>query len=576
MPTTVAVVARRANDGVLLIYKNLLSVALAGGANWASNAPNGAALNSNSSSMVPVAFGSSGTTFFLAYNGLLSSGIVMIPQAGGPLYIEFAARRLNAAAFLSLSLPNDVQIYAVFDTLPQLVYTMRWSSYSSEVAELFLPQTEAGIKQLFVSQTSNTNAVFIAHAGSMLVADNIQRTFTQIQGIPPGTRPDLIGAMTGASLIAASGDRIFLLDTKQCVPPRYWDGVSCLQPVCIRSRPCANNEVWSPSSMKCVCKAGFSVSSPGMICSICPVNFYCNQGNRTLCGDGKTTYPGATDASDCTCKDGQYINRANNKCEACRAGYFCPNRINMLPCPGKASSSSSTGSNSPKTCECDAGAEGPACEQCSGTSNYCPRTTRVAFNYAITATVLSVKSINSVCDTIGDVFRRYISVDTAARARVWCQYYTDESVVAIMIQSDIGSSAFLSMPMLLKGINASFIIDRITPPGDSASVDTSVKVNEPTPCPVGQLGQKPSPDYTRCVCDAGYSSNDGGIVQTYCTACQENFFGSDGISCEACPRGKYAPKASPSCVFSSASATRRCDTMLALAMVLLFVARFFL
>jgi hypothetical protein len=202
----------------------------------------------------------------------------------------------------------------------------------------------------------------------------------------------------------------------------------------------------------------------------------------------------------------------------------------------------------------------------------------VAFNYAITATILSAKSINSVCDTIGDVFRRYISVDTAAKARVWCQYYTDESVVAIMIQSDIGSSAFLSMPMLLRSINASFIIDRITPPGESASVDTTVKVNEPTPCPVGllgQLGQKPSPDYTRCVCDAGYSSNDGGIVQTYCTACQENFFGSDGISCEACPRGKSAPKASTTCVISSASATRRGDLMLALALVLLFVARYF-
>ena len=540
-PTTVAAVVRRGSDGVLLIYKNQLSVAPEGGANWGSGL-SFATLNSNSSAMDVVAFGFGGTTLFLAYNGLVSSGVAMIPSGGTPQYIEFRARRMNAAAFMPTS-GNDVQIYAVFDTSPQQVRAMKWSSHTSEVEELFIPPPFS-IKKLLVSQTSTASVVFIAHAAQMLVADNAQRTFTPIQGMPLGTRPDLIGPLTAeGALLASSGGSIFLLDTMQCAG--YWDGASCQQHVCVRARPCAANEEWARSM--CVCKAGYTKSNGG--CNQCPIGFYCNSGNKTRCSDSKTTYePGASDASECICTDGQYLN--GNKCEACRVGYFCPNRVNILPCPGKALQTTSAGSNSPKGCECDAGGEGPACEPCVGTK-YCPRSTRVAVNYALTATLGQQVLGQQVCSTLGDVVRDYISVDKSAKARVWCQYYAEASVVAIMIQSDTSSSTFRDMPNVLKRnstlarINASFILDRFNPPG--AAGESTVKVTEPTQCPEGQ---KPSADYTRCVCGAGYSSNDGGVVQTYCTACRENFFSADGVACVACPHG--SAKAAATCVASSA------------------------
>ena len=563
-----AVVVRRASDGVLQIYKNQLSVAPAGGAEWGAR-DLVASLNSNSSAMDVVAFGigaSASGTFFLAYNGLVSSGVVMIPNVGAPKYIEFQGRRMNAAAFLPSG--SDAQIYAVFDKSPQQVRTMKWSSYMSEVDELFIPPSAISVKKLIISQTSATGVAFIAHGGSeVLVADNVQRTFTPIQGMPLESRPDLIGNAAGA-LLASSGGSIFLLDAMQC-SAGYWDGASCQQHVCARARPCAANEVWDPARTRCVCRAGYATSAGQ--CGICPINYYCNNGNKTLCSDGKTSEQGASAASECTCKDGQYLN--GDKCEACRAGYFCPNRVNILPCPGKAQSQV-IGSNSPRSCECDAGADGPACEPCAGTA-YCPRSTRVAVNYALTATVRGVRSA-AVCDTLGDVLRGYISVDTAAQARVWCQYYDEGSIVAIMIQSDISSSTFRAIPMLLKRnstlarINASFIMERFTPPGDSAAVADAVKVTEPTPCPVGQ---KPSPDYTRCICDAGYSSNDGGIVQTYCTACQENFFSTDGVACVACPRGQLSAKAAATC--SSAHRATPAHRATIGALLLVFVSSYF-
>jgi hypothetical protein len=167
-----------------------------------------------------------------------------------------------------------------------------------------------------------------------------------------------------------------------------------------------------------------------------------------------------------------------------------------------------------------------------------------------------------VCEILGEVYRGYIAIDTVAKASVWCKFYPSEAVVALMVQSDIASSAFLALPTVLRRINASFVLDRVSPAGDSASVDTSVQINEQAAC---QSGQTTSPDGTSCVCGPGYSVS---LATSLCAACAESYFSSTGVSCEKCPDGMRSAAAAAVC--SAAAATR---PWLWLAAVCLLFAR---
>ena len=88
------------------------------------------------------------------------------------------------------------------------------------------------------------------------VADNVQRTFTNIQGMPSLSQPSLLSAagtgMSSTLLIAAYGTSIFTIPATRCPLsalsglPQYWDGRQCTNHICIRSRSCAGNQgqIW--------------------------------------------------------------------------------------------------------------------------------------------------------------------------------------------------------------------------------------------------------------------------------------------------------------------------------------------
>ena len=88
-------------------------------------------------------------------------------------------------------------------------------------------------------------------------ADNVQRTFTAIQGMPGLSHPTLLRATgTGvgnALLVAAYGSTLYTIPATRCSSssssvdvPRYWDGKQCAEHICIRSRSCIGNigQIW--------------------------------------------------------------------------------------------------------------------------------------------------------------------------------------------------------------------------------------------------------------------------------------------------------------------------------------------
>ena len=418
---------------------------------------------------------------------------------------------------------------------------------------------------------------------ALKVADNVQRTFTEVQGIPAGTRPSRLApaipmGMGQLKFIAAYGPDIFAIDTSQCMPdpaapnvPRYWDGVQCLPHVCVRSRPCLadKGQDFNINTMQCICVKGYYIaaSQPSLLCTVCPAGSYCGNGTKTACPSGMTSYAGASDASECTCNIGQFFNGA--LCETCRAGAWCPNRWDSLPCPGDTSRSTKLAEVYPKSCVCSPGTLGVACQPCPS-GRYCPASTNTAVNFVAMASVRSSFSLTSekVCGDVRVPLRAYISASgldyllASEAERIMCQYVPPPTaarasgirgMVVIMVQTDTADSnnnVINALPLFL-GYNSTnaalngFALDGIMPLSGQASKDTSVAVNAPTTCPAGKT---PSSDRISCVCSAGYE-----LSGTQCAACIANRYKAEsgGGVCAACPIGYYSAAGASACVSAS-------------------------
>lgn len=153
---------------------------------------------------------SSASTFFLAYNTPAGrAGVAAVSVASQSIeYIELAAQRLDAAAFMGTPAYDDVQIYMVRDGV---VRVRRWSS-PAEMVELFFTEG-ARVRSLQIARPDPARApvfaalvetaVLSADSGqriwhpsgpplAIVAADHIQRTFTPIQNMHPVARPALL------------------------------------------------------------------------------------------------------------------------------------------------------------------------------------------------------------------------------------------------------------------------------------------------------------------------------------------------------------------------------------------------
>ena len=251
------------------------------------------------------------------------------------------------------------------------------------------------------------------------VADNMQRTFTAIQGMPALSHPSLLSATgTGigsALLVASYGTSIFTIQATRCSLtssniPRYWDGKQCINHLCARARSCAGSEgqIWfgyfiyfililsvsnnifiiiscciyiimmmhrNSSNLRCTCRPGYYSTAAG--CIQCQIGYYCPGGDtpRISClatASMTTLYEGSIMSTDCVCRIGQYFT-SSSTCADCPAGQWCPNQWNANTCPGTADPSRSAANLVyPKGCVCAPGFSGAKCEACPPL-NICPQ-----------------------------------------------------------------------------------------------------------------------------------------------------------------------------------------------------------
>lgn len=544
------------------------------------------------------------STFFLAYNYFSGAvargcGIVSVTSDQIVTYLDLpvlASRSLISAAFMPVSTNNNaVYFYMVFTQQPQIVRMIRWigGSINGEMMdELFFAES-AILRSLLISG-SNTFAALVetpvldAASGQAIlhpdgppleikVADNVQRTFTGLQGMPIGSHPTTMAAplpMGNGKLmwISANGPDIFSIMSSRCLPdpsapnvPRYWDGGQCLAHVCVRSRPCTGTgQIWDASLMQCVCKNGYYYSTTAsvllpLVCYSCTTGYYCANGTRTVCPNGMTTnVGGAVFVSECTCKDSQYF--VNGRCETCRAGQWCPNRRDSVACLGNfdAARSSKLAEMYPKSCVCAPGYTGVACMACP-VGYFCPSSSSTAVNWVAMARIVAPTTTDLVCSVLLPIFINYLSSSKINYIlddrRILCKQYLPDRVL-LMIQTetvDVNNNILNALPSFLK-FNATqaytrqmgnFVLDGILPTTDQASKDVAVPVNVPVACPAGK---SPSHDRTACMCSAGFEG-------TECVACTANRYKADagGGVCLACPIGFYSGVGSSACVGGSSS-----------------------
>ena len=675
-PTHVAAVVRVITAGggsSLRLYLNQLSVDIQsaiGAPRWNSGlgaTELGVVVNATTVDLGHAYIGAGVSTFYLAYNkpptsdkpmGGCGIAAVSLPDSQTATVshldltpITMAAdtayfskgRTLEAAAFMATLAGDGVQLYLVFAQPPQRprsVRMMRWIAGAAaivETDELYFASDALRVRALHIARPdiarspiftalvdtptlgADSGQAIIHPDGPPLkikVADFVQRTFTDVQGMPSATRPSRMAAAIptgGAQLmwIAASGPDIFSIAASQCMPdpaapnvPRYWDGGQCLAHVCVRSRPCFTEagQQWDPNAMLCACKRGYFVSRAALgtvtlACSLCQEGFYCDgNGTKTACPNAMTTaYAGATDASECACKDGQFFN-GGAVCETCHAGAWCPNRWDSVPCPGSGDSARSTklGEVYPKSCVCAPGTLGVACEQCPS-DHYCPPSTNAAGNFVAMASVLwlSPSSSSSVCDAIRSALWAYLSTsgidyisaetrdaaavvtaadaNTRSTAHIMCKYVPpptaaagqrapptgSRGTVVIMVQTDaidIGNNVVNALPKFLGYNSTSAALPQFVLDG---ILPVSLQAAKDTGVAVNAAttcpsGKSPSGDRTGCVCSAGYEPSG-----TQCAACAVNRYkaASGGGVCSACAIGFYSAAASSACVSASGDAS---------------------
>eukprot|EP00961_Rhodomonas_salina_P136326 1834173-Rhodomonas_salina.1 len=84
----------------------------------------------------------------------------------------------------------------------------------------------------------------------------------------------------------------------------------------------------SNASTDCICDAGFhqtNTTATGPVCAPCPLDSYCESGNRNICPDPNMRTPAQSEnLQDCMCRPGYYLApNSTTTCVYCPEDHFC-------------------------------------------------------------------------------------------------------------------------------------------------------------------------------------------------------------------------------------------------------------
>jgi len=430
----------------------------------------------------------------------------------------------------------------------------------------------------------------------IVAADFVQRSWTEIQGMPQQSTPSIFSVVeTGANqglMVAASGTTIYSIPIQQCSVdsnsvPMFWDGTKCVSHSCVRARSCSldpnSGQEWNSTSMKCVCSAGYYNTGGGTTTSIscvrCNAGSYCQKNTRFSCPPYMTSEEKSRVMEDCTCQDGQYYNGIASSCPICEKGNWCPNKWESFSCLGGFNAAlSQGGSVYPTGCICSAGFTGPKCEPCPS-GKYCPvpvGAIATATNLAVKLTILDTRQLSSaevegVCDGITlalsllfeKTSMQYLKGTAAISKRLLCKYISTSArskaafVFVLQVEkSDALNVNFMAMSNNMTYVNVNQLssiinIYKLEPSGQPASVHVSSNTEQT--CVVGKT---PTENRASCECAPGYESSSSATTQQQgCISCVSGYYKANpGVgACIRCPVGKTSKSGSAFCSSSDDS-----------------------
>ena len=502
------------------------------------------------------------STFYVGCNGPSGAGVAMLTGPSGNLW-----QSLVSQPMLGMAVRDDGYIFMSFDDNT----VKKWDPMLAAINDEYFM---GPVTSLSFMWSSNPVLNGLSPAGGILTADNLERTFTAVQGMPAGSAPSVVSGPDG-TLLAAYGPSIYLMPVSRCydsqnVKAMYSDGVSCFQQACLRKRPCnPGSEVWNTAMARCDCASGYWPSATG--CQLCSYDHYCVNGVQSGCPNSQTTslVLGASAVTQCHCAYANYLG-SNSLCQSCPAGSWCPNNWQSLQCPGAYSSTLSTAGAYPISCVCQAGHIGAACAACPD-GFICTAGGPNVYNHAVNMLVSPIADAAAACramrQTLLAVFARwsiaYLQTEASLQQRLFCQYVsaTDNSNDMLIVMIQVASSTDSDMVHnngLITALNASqglitsnggnfAILSFVTP----MTVTATIQGNAQTACLTGKV---PTADGQSCQCAAGYQTS-AALECAICGAGTYKAAAGNG-NCLQCAPSSTSVAGSASCQSSlNASAT---------------------
>ena len=647
--SVVAAVVKTKADGLLLIYTKSMMIMGDYSVAWgpeettcgignrvplAVGAPSNASVCATSHLFVsPVSSLASQSTFYVGFNSGDGCGVGAVHLDGlsrlesrPSVLLDLSSaskRQITAMTIMPAPSGVGVALYVAFHNVPNSVQLIKWADGipMAESVELYWVGGSGGGKVLSLSMVWN-NVPYVpaflalvknSNTGrtGIYTADGMQRTFTEVQGMPLFTNASNVGGvaagLSNGWLVASGADTIFAIPIKQCsvaisssrITPRFWDGSVCVSHTCVRARLCTSDtglgQRWDEMEMRCVCSAGYysyvQVGSPGVLfCRECESGYFCQNGVKNSCPlASMTSPPGSQLSVNCTCHETQYFTDGG-ACAQCPAGEWCPNGWDKFPCSGGFDATrSQAGSIYPTMCVCRVGFVGPKCDQCSG-AKYCPigsasinTVTNLAVRLTITlrpelAAVASLAPLSvevTVCSglisSLSQTFATggiwYLKRPDTLSRRILCKYIqpstrsNGRSMIVLVVQvetADQGNSVSNSISSFLvynTSEVASLMTIHLIEPRQQPAIYSVVNNTEQT-CPTGKT---PTEDRGSCYCAPGYETSG---QTSQCASCNAGYYKANagpGV-CIRCPIGTTSKIASSICTSGSSSSTVNSST----------------
>jgi hypothetical protein len=486
-----------------------------------------------------------------------------------------------AMALVSLSSGNIVKIESATQTNPRTIFQP--ISTSMNLIVLFSSDSPVYISGI----QSDTLCSSSIYDGSycLKVADSMQLTWVDIQGLPSGTAPTIQPMSLAASvlsrgkalLVVSKGSSLFTLSLYRCPSPtQYWDGVACIEQTCLKQVTCTFPMISISNGGGCSCAPGYyqnaQSSSQSLACISCSLPKYCDGVVALTCPFSTgTTISIATSINDCICPtQGTYFNALLTppKCVECRSSeLWCPNKWQSFTCPGVFTTSSQLSTTLityPTKCTCAPGYTGANCEICP-LGFYCPSSpTTTALNTAALYTFNQPPLSNVVVGYINSFFLSYFTLVGTKLPNFATQEDLNKILytqivpatnrtlygIMVMVQIDIASSSssydnfkgwHKSLLDYLKATSSTSTIS-VTPGSNSPVNFDVVQVNRPVQCLTSKVPASPP---STCICAQGYETN-----KEQCSACSANTFKafSGAGTCSPCAIGNIAPIKASACI----------------------------